>query len=237
MTYLSPVGRLGQPERHLLLPRGPQQSLELTRKETTPGNSILEEAAPESSAAKTNQKRRRNQHRHQQRRARRHQHHRPEDASKLQKLYGRYPRKALRKVLGEESPYYSGGRDRLQQYVAATYHDMNVNRDNVAEARRLFDGCQWEHPDGEETLLLQSPPSADEILRRLKRTVNTSPGMDGIKWRHLKAVDRTGILLYTVLSAVHDLGIPPSLRKSRTVMIHKKSDTDDPSNFRLIKAR
>ncbi|GFS24500.1 LOW QUALITY PROTEIN: reverse transcriptase [Elysia marginata] len=101
------------PTANKLLARAPVTNVRSARH--PPADRIPEEAAPESSAAKTSQRRRRNQHRHQQRRARRHQHQRPEDASKLQKLYGRYPRKALRKVLGEESPYYSRGRDRLQQ--------------------------------------------------------------------------------------------------------------------------
>ena len=129
------------------------------------------EPVPGSSAA-INQRRRRNQHRHQQRRSRRHQHHKPAEASKIQTLYGRYPRKALRKVLGEESPYYLGGRDRLEQHVAATYHRSEVSAEDIAEARRHYDNCQWEQPDEEEFWLLQSPPSADEIMRRLRRTVN-----------------------------------------------------------------
>ncbi|RUS74705.1 hypothetical protein EGW08_017535 [Elysia chlorotica] len=101
-------------------------------------------------------------------------HHRPEDASKMQRLYGRYPRKALREVLGEDSLFYLGGRDRLD-FVAATYHNHNVTPAEVAEARRLYNNCNWEQPSQEEMELLQSPPSADEILRRLKKTVNTSP--------------------------------------------------------------
>ncbi|RUS69487.1 hypothetical protein EGW08_022755 [Elysia chlorotica] len=151
----------------------------------------------------------------------------------MQRLYGRYPRKALRKVLGEDSPFYSGGRDRLD-FIAATYHNHNVTPAEVAEARRLYNNCIWEQPSQEKMELLQSPPSADEILRRLKKTVNTSPGMDKIEWRHLKAIDRTGSLLQTVLSAVHTWGIPSSWRRSKTVLIHKKGSTDDPSNFRPI---
>ena len=203
------------------------------RRRAPPADTNEADPAPRSSAG-IQQRRRRNQHRHQQRRARRQYHHRPEDASKLQKLYRRYPRKALRKVLGEESPFYSGGRDRLRQYIAETYHHRTVSRDQVAEARRLFDNCSWEPPTEEELEALQSPPSADEVLGRLRRTVNTSPGMDRIEWRHLKVIDRTGSLLQTVLSAVHALGIPSSWKQSRTIMIHKKGDTDDPSNFRPI---
>ena len=203
------------------------------RRRAPPADTNEPDPAPRSSAG-IQQRRRRNQHRHQQRRVRRQQHHRPEDASKLQRLYGRYPRKALRKVLGEESPYYSGGRDRLCQYIAETYHSRTVSRDQVAEARRLYDNCSWEPPTDEELEALQSPPSADEVLGRLRRTVNTSPGMDRIEWRHLKVIDRTGSLLQTVLSAVHALGIPSSWKQSRTIMIHKKGDTDDPSNFRPI---
>ena len=47
-------------------------------------------------------------------------------------------------------------------------------------------------------------------------------------------IDRTGSLLQTVLSAVHALGIPPSWKRSKTNMIYKKGETNDPSNFRPI---
>ena len=198
-----------------------------------PANPSKDEPAPRSSAG-IQQRRRRNHQRHQQRRARRHRHHRPEDALAIQRLYGRYPRKALRKMLGEESPSYSGGRDRLERYIAETYHDRAVSRGQIAEARRLYNDCEWEPPTEEEAEMLQSPPSADEVLRRLRRTINTSPGMDRVEWRHLKVINRTGSLLQTVLSAVHVLGIPSSWKRSKTIMIHKKGETNDPSNFRPI---
>ena len=191
------------------------------------------ESVPGSSAV-ISQRRWRNQHRPQQRKARRHQYHKPEEETKIQMLYRCYQRKALRKVLGEESPYYSGGRDRLEEHVAVTYHRTEVSPEGIAEARRHFDNCQWEQPDKKEFWQLPSSPSADEIVLWLRRTINTSPGMDGVEWRHLKAIDRTGTLLQTVLSAVYSLGIPSSWRRSRTVLIHKKGETDDPGNFRPI---
>ena len=47
-------------------------------------------------------------------------------------------------------------------------------------------------------------------------------------------IDRTGSLLQTVLSAVHALGIPSSWKRSKTIMIYKKGETNVPSNFRPI---
>ena len=123
------------------------------RTRNPPADPREDEPAPRSSAG-IQRRRRRNQHRHQQRRARRHRHHRPEDASAIQRLYGRYPRKALRKVLGEESPYYSGGRDRQAQFIAETYHDRTVTRDMKAEARQLYQDCEWEPPTEEEAEML-----------------------------------------------------------------------------------
>ena len=136
------------------------------------------EPVPGSSAAIT-QRWRMNQHCHQQQRARRHQHHKTEEALKIQTLYGRYPRKALRKV-GEELAYYSGGRDRLEEHVAATYHRAEVSAEDIAEARRHFDNCK------RNNWLLQSPPTADDIVQRLRRTVNIFPGIDSVECRHLK---------------------------------------------------
>ncbi|GFO00257.1 reverse transcriptase [Plakobranchus ocellatus] len=184
-----------------------------------------EVSAASASATGIQQRRRRNLHRHQQRRARRYQHHKPEEASEIQRLYGRYSRKALRKVLQEDSPFYSGGWERLDRYVAATYHRTDLKAENVAEARRLYKNCNWEHPTQDEMVLLESFPTRDEIQRRLRKITKTSPGQDRIEWRHLKAVDPTGDLLTTVLGAVHALGIPSSWRKSRT---NHKNSNDPP---------
>ena len=187
--------------------------------------------APETRPA--NRRRRRNQTRQQQR-ARRHRHHNPEEASRIQKMYMRYPKKALRKVLGEEGSSYSGGVDTLRQHIDDVYHRMPPSDDDVNEYRRLYDGCNWQQPTAEEDLTLDSPPTANEIAGRLKRAQNTSPGTDGIEYRHWRAIDRSGNLLCAALRAVHDVGIPASWRKSRVVLIHKKGTTDDPSNFRPI---
>ncbi|GFO31258.1 reverse transcriptase [Plakobranchus ocellatus] len=119
---------------------------------------------------------------------------------------------------------------RRRRYVSSDRPDGRERRGS----RRLYSNCNWEHPTQDEMVLTESLPTCDEIQRRLRKTTNTSPGQDRIEWGHLKTVDPTGDLLTAVLGAVHALGISSSWRKSRTVLIHKKGDTDDPGNFRPI---
>ena len=73
-----------------------------------------------------------------------------------------------------------------------------------------------------------------EIHLKLAGASNTSAGPDGLEYRHLRALDPAGFLLEKIYSKVWCLGIPKAWKASRTVLIHKKGDTNDIANFRPI---
>ncbi|KZR98966.1 Uncharacterized protein APZ42_005373, partial [Daphnia magna] len=66
------------------------------------------------------------------------------------------------------------------------------------------------------------------------QAISTSPGVDGLEYRHLRALDPDCILLETVCRIVSKIGIPNCWKISLTVPIFKKGDTSDYSNFRPI---
>ena len=84
--------------------------------------------------------------------------------------------------------------------------------------------------------LLNRAHSQKELEAKLHRATNTSLGVDGLEYRHIRALDNdcTTTLLETVCRMVWKIGIPNCWKISRTVPIFKKGDTSDYSNFRPI---
>lgn len=170
----------------------------------------------------------------QQQRARRRRKNDARAASRLQRLFNVYPRRAVREALGESSLPFDGDQQQAKAYLESTYNRARPDEELVQEARRTYDDCNWEHPSEEETTLLALPPKRMEILRKLQHSTNTAPGSDGIEYRHIKRLDPSCSLLESLYSSVWKLGIPKQWKESKTVFIYKKGDTKDISNFRPI---
>ena len=82
--------------------------------------------------------------------------------------------------------------------------------------------------------MLSAPPSKSEIMKKLKKAKNTSPGKDKIEYLHLKLLDKKCLLLEKIFKAVHIIVIPACWKISKTIHINKKGRTDLPSNIRPI---
>ena len=91
-----------------------------------------------------------------------------EEASRLQKLFNIYPRRAVRQVLGEKSSPYTGTTELADQYLQRTYARPQPSPEECTWARRLFDVCKWTNPNENRSGYLNRPPSREEIeLKRL----------------------------------------------------------------------
>ena len=170
----------------------------------------------------------------QQQRARRNRKFNAHEASRLQRLYRTYPRQAVRRILGEKSPNFTGQIEEATAHFNASLHCPMYPTGNQAQSKVLLDACCWPLPDDDQVMLLSSPPTEKEIQLKLSRASNTSPGPDGLEYRHLKALDPNGRLLARIYSQVWALGIPDAWKSSKTILIHKKGDTADINNFRPI---
>jgi Reverse transcriptase (RNA-dependent DNA polymerase) len=159
---------------------------------------------------------------------------RADEASRIQKLFKTYPKRAVRQVLGEKSPPYSGTAEEAELYLRDTYVRTPPSREQCLRAFELYEECEWAPIPEAELELLCQPPHAKEIENKLSRATNTAPGMDGLEYRHLCAVDPKGYLLERIYRSVWRIGIPEAWKKSKTVPIYKKGDTTDYSNFRPI---
>jgi len=147
---------------------------------------------------------------------------RSHEASKLQRLYKIYSKRAVRRVLGETLPPYPGSIIDATSFLTKTYSRPQSSSPQLPEAKALFDSCNWLIPNNDQSSGLDSPPSSNDIEIRLRRASNTSPGPDKLEYHHLRLLDSRGYLLEKIFAAVWRLGIPDIWRSSRTVSIYKK---------------
>ena len=155
-------------------------------------------------------------------------------ASRLQTLFNTYPRRAVKEVLGEKSQEYKGSLEDAKTYLKLTYHRNEPSVEELQAARVTFDNCSWKSLSDVDRVYLNTPPNKTEIAQKLKRAVNTAPGEDKLEYRHIKALDPHGRLLEVLYAAVWKLGIPGQWKSSKTILIFKKGDDSDISNFRPI---
>ena len=154
--------------------------------------------------------------------------------SRIQQLYSRYPRRAIRKILQEDSQCYTGSREDAEAFLLDTYSKPRPSISEISAARSAYDSCKWASPAESDMQLLSSPPKLTEIRLKLQRATNTAPGKDGIEYQHLRSLDPNGRLLEIIFKAVWAYGIPSSWKTSRTVPIYKKGDSTKYENFRPI---
>ena len=156
------------------------------------------------------------------------------EASRIQRMFKIYPRRAVREVLGEKSPAFSGTLEEATVYLKETYEKVPPSPLQCQRARELFNICNWSTPTDDQLRSLAQPPSCCEVEMKLRRATNTAPGSDGLEYRHLNALDPKGLLLAVLYKKVWEVGIPEAWKTSRTVPIYKKGDTGDYANFRPI---
>ena len=87
-----------------------------------------------------------------------------------------------------------------------------------------------QHPFNREPI---RPRDIRSVLKN--KTSNSAPGPDGITYGVLKKLPTTHHFLATLYNKVTESGLPPpSWCDSRITLIHKKGETNIPSNFRMI---
>ena len=90
-------------------------------------------------------------------------------------------------------------------------------------------------PKAHNNDIFSNPISYKEVTNRLNKMSNTSPGPDELEYKHLKIIDNTGrILSYIFNKCRQEQKIPNLWKSAHTVLIYKKGDNNDPSNFRPI---
>lgn len=149
----------------------------------------------------------------------------PVSASQLQKLFNENPRKAMREILETPSP---------QCPVSAENIFAHFHPEEDSTAHNSMEATQTA-ADDQAVDLLKEAFTQEEVVGVLKKTNNTAPGPDKIRYLHWKKFDEGCYILTTLFNQCRTLGkVPDSWKKSRTVLIHKGGELDDPRNWRPI---
>ncbi|KAL1484160.1 hypothetical protein MTO96_032752 [Rhipicephalus appendiculatus] len=147
----------------------------------------------------------------------------PDNAAQIQALYRRNRRRAVQLI--------ADGPSQLCPIDPGTLHDFYT---------RLWS------PAAVDTTLLRSraptnkepdtcPFSHDEVTAKLRRCESTAPGEDRLTYHHWRQVDPDGRYLAAVFNVcLLYRRTPRSWKTTRTILIHKKGDREDPTNWRPI---
>ncbi|KAA0189975.1 hypothetical protein HAZT_HAZT008687 [Hyalella azteca] len=150
----------------------------------------------------------------------------PLDCKSIQQLYRRNRRRAVRLILDGES-------ERCQiQDATVIAHYSEIFREKQFDARRIE--ALPSPPPGRQPATMV-PFQENEILERLRKAENTSPGSDGITYKHWRAVDpecRALHLIYKI--CLQNRRIPSVWKESKTILIPKGGEPTDIKNWRPI---
>lgn len=151
-----------------------------------------------------------------------------EEARKLQFLYRNNPKKAMRQVRQEQSPLCEVPPDTVAAHFDEVFAERLPLLDPPPEAC-ILPATQRHDPDLVVTI------DHNTITNRLHHVSNTAPGPDRIKYALLKRTDPGAQLMHEIFRrCLEQRQIPAAWKISRTILLYKKGDRDDLSNWRPI---
>ena len=153
----------------------------------------------------------------------------PIQARKLQSLYRISKKRAARKVLNDSKPSYDGSVDDANEFFTRVFGPKSCDIEGVKSGLNDF------VPSGPADNHLADHLSPDEIKKKLRVLSNSAPGADRVEYLHLKSVDPNCKILCSIYNRCPDANdVPQQWKNANTILIHKKGDSGEISNFRPI---
>ena len=156
----------------------------------------------------------------------------PVEARRIQGLYRHSRKRAVRKLLCDSSVQYSGS------VAAAESYFEDVLAEKTCNANMLCEALHADVPSAEDaatTRDLKNEISASEVAAKLRSAANTAPGFDKVEYAHLKRIDPSAKILTPMFNrCLQAQDVPMIWKQAVTVLIYKKGDASDISNFRPI---
>ncbi|KAM7301587.1 uncharacterized protein ISCGN_017106 [Ixodes scapularis] len=137
------------------------------------------------------------------------------------------------------------GRPRREVNPQNAQQIQSLYRRNRRHELEAYFSTVWAPKQADTTLLTRRMPAPgelslaafteDEVAARLRRCENTAPGGDRLTYHHWRTVDPEGSFLAAVFNCcLRHRRVPACWKASRTVLIHKKGEKRDPTNWRPI---
>ena len=151
-------------------------------------------------------------------------------AKELQMSYRRGAKKCVEKILGEAE-------ERRQCGIPPAEIHKQMTKSYSVAGRGPTRPSWINDPDRERTDVLDSPLTAEEVRRQLRRLpAYSAPGPDGVTYAQWKRLDSEGKLLTVIMNVCRKVArVPPSWKTSTTVLAYKnKGEERDLRNWRPI---
>ena len=156
----------------------------------------------------------------------------PVEARRIQGLYRHSKKRAARRLLCDASIQYSGSIADAESYFEGVLSDKPCNASLLAEALKADVPNAVDH---ETTRDLKNAVTEAEVAAKLRSAANTAPGADRVEYAHLKRVDPSGKILTLIFNTcLRAQDVPAVWKEAVTVLIYKKGDSAEISNFRPI---
>ena len=150
---------------------------------------------------------------------------------RIQGLYRHSKKRAARRLFNDVVSY-SGSVDDAAAYFAGVFEERNANANVLGEGLNTFVPSAEDH---DLTGSLFDDIVESEVSAKLRSSANTAPGADRLEYAHLKKVDPSGKILTLIFNRCQrEKNVPSAWKLASTVLIYKKGDDSDVSNFRPI---
>ena len=146
-----------------------------------------------------------------------------QDPQSIQKLYRRNRRRAMRLILEGESRPCEIDRITVEDYFTQAWSPTDMDPSFYLENSTIGTPVN-----------LQAFSTA-EVLGRLRKCENSSPGDDRLTYHHWRTLDPDAVLITLILNTCLKFKkIPKPWKSTSTILIYKKGDRQDLGNWRPI---
>ena len=118
----------------------------------------------------------------------------PVAARRIQQLYRLSKKLAARKILGDDSPNFTGSTDDAFNIFSSSFGQRDCNTDALKEELKSF------VPTTETDESLFDPPTPEELQQKLRSLTNSAPGKDRLEYRHIRMIDSKCEILARIYS-------------------------------------
>ncbi|EFP02083.1 hypothetical protein CRE_17639 [Caenorhabditis remanei] len=151
-----------------------------------------------------------------------------ESMKSLMASYSENRAKTYNRIIGKHSKQCEIPIAKVQKFFEGTTAETNVPKETLKEmCSRL--------PKVEVGTWIEGEFSESEVTEALKKTKDTAPGVDGLRYHHLKWFDPELKMLSQIYNECREhRKIPKHWKEAETILLYKGGDESKPDNWRPI---
>lgn len=152
----------------------------------------------------------------------------PTHTALLKNVYWENRSKTFNSIVGEEFKQCDIPIDKLEEFFKKTTSVTNVPQkklDEVTSRLPKLEIGEW----------MEDEFTASEVMNALKKTKDTKPGVDGLRYHHLSWFDPDCKMLTLIYNECRKhRKIPSQWKEAETILLYKGGDESKPDNWRPI---